>query len=84
MAVLDGLLSCLAFLEHSPDDVVDPDAAVRALEDAVHPLLLLSAEEQAALVALLHERAEAEPDPGWQAFIGGLPSALGLVEEPAD
>jgi hypothetical protein len=84
VAVLDGLLSCLAFLEHSPDDVVDPDAAVQALEDAVHPVLLLPAQEQAVLVALLRERAEAETDPGWRAFVAGLPSALGLVEGPTD
>lgn len=32
-AVLQALVDCIAFIELSPDDVIDPDAAVRALED---------------------------------------------------
>lgn len=46
------VLDCIAFFEHMPDDIVDPDSAVTMLESISEGLGTLSAEDQQAFIAL--------------------------------
>jgi hypothetical protein len=70
------------FLEQSPDDVVDPDSAVKALEDIASALQAATAEEKEAFRRECSEEAlrmEKEPSYAKTAdFIRGLPGALGI------
>lgn len=81
-ALLESLLGCLAFLEHSDSDTVDPDSAMRALENAAYPLLNLSDADRMSLVRMFEQMAAEETDAGWREFIRLQPRGLGLV--PAD
>jgi hypothetical protein len=48
--VLAGLLHCMAFLELSGDDAVDPDWAVEAMEHVAHYLQRLGQAERERIV----------------------------------
>jgi hypothetical protein len=72
------------FLEMSEDDIVDPDAAVKALEDMASTLQAATKEEKAAFVSACTEEADRLVKDAGQGyaktaeFVRGLPSALGL------
>jgi hypothetical protein len=81
-ALLEGLFACLVFLDESPDDIVDPDSAVRTMENAAAPLLTLSADDRATLVGLIRDHAATIPDATWRDFVSRQPFALGLIDDP--
>ena len=70
------------FLEQSGDDVVDPDSAVKALEDIASALQAATEEEKKAFRRECSEEASRlEKDPSYAKtaeFIRGLPEALGI------
>jgi hypothetical protein len=70
------------FLEMSDDDVVDPDPAVRALEDIATTLRQATEEEKRTFAAVCaEEAADLQKEPGYERtadFVRGLPDALGL------
>ena len=70
------------FLELSDDEVVDPDSAIKALEDIATALVEATDEEKQAFAeACSEEAADLEGKPGYvgtAAFIRKLPVALGL------
>jgi hypothetical protein len=80
-ALLEALFACMVFLDESPDDIIDPDSTVRAMENAGSPLLRLSAEDRATLVGLIREYAGSITEPTWRRYVLHQPFALGLVEE---
>jgi len=69
----------------SEDDVVDPDSAVKALEDIASALQNATNEEKEAFVAACAEEADSlqiagapYSNPKTLEFIRGLPESLGL------
>jgi hypothetical protein len=76
------------FLETSDADTVDPDSAVRALEDIASSLQEATEEEKTAFIETCREEAgrlTAEDSASKAAkFITSLPAALGIVEEPEE
>jgi hypothetical protein len=72
------------FLELSDDDVVDPDSAVKALEDIAATLQSATTEEEKAFAEACVEEANRllkEAAPGYSKtvdFVRSLPEALGL------
>lgn len=80
-ALLEALLGCLVFLEDSGDDIVDPDGAVRAMENAAHRLLSLPEADRAELVAMIRRLGAAESDGPWRRYILRTPYMIGLVED---
>lgn len=52
------VLDCIAFLEHMPDEVIDPDAAVKMLESIAAGLGELSEADQQAFIAVAARLAE--------------------------
>ena len=81
IALIESLLGCLSFLEHSGDDVIDPDATVRAMENMAHPLLGLPEPDRAALVAMIRQVAASATDDSWRRFVLGAPYGMGLTED---
>jgi hypothetical protein len=70
------------FLELSPDDIVDPDSAVKALEDIATALLAATEEEkQAFRQTCAEEAARLENDPGYTKaveVIRNMPHSVGI------
>jgi hypothetical protein len=65
--VLAGLVHCMAFLELSGDDAVDPDWAVEAMEHVAHYLQRLGEAEaqrvgEQLAIAAEHARSQGLPD----------------------
>ncbi|WP_309110591.1 hypothetical protein [Saccharothrix sp.] len=75
LALVRSALAGLAFLDHSSDDEVDPDSAVRATEHMAHPPLALPEADRAALVAMIRQVGEEDE------WARGVPFTLGLVSE---
>jgi hypothetical protein len=78
-ALVAALVDCLAFIELSPDSVIDPDAAVQVHEQVAVRLQALPPEDRQRLVAhvaaLLPRRRAAAPG-----VSAGPPEALGVTE----
>lgn len=74
--VVKALAEVVLFLEMSADDIVDPDAAVGALEQMAHTLQLAPVEVQRELA--MHLTSLAPEYIGQEDFISGLPDSLGL------
>jgi uncharacterized protein YgfB (UPF0149 family) len=70
------------FLELSDDDVIDPDSALKALEDMAAALQQATEEEKQAFVAACAEEAADLANTANYArtaeFVRGLPAAFGL------
>ena len=71
-----ALVDLALFMEMSGDDVVDPDAAVSALEQLAYNLQLTSIEVRRELAA--HFASLAPEYPRHEEFVRGLPETLGL------
>ena len=72
------LLDLLAFLELSGADVVEPDAAVRQMEETAHRLRALASADRTRLVDLIVRCAAAEVVPERAAFFASVPQTLRL------
>ncbi|WP_165251332.1 hypothetical protein [Paludisphaera soli] len=69
-ALARAVITAVYFLDHSDDDVVDPDEAVRALEAIGHELQGATEAEHLALREALDELIrEQQADPGGSAEI---------------
>ena len=83
-SLCQAIIWSACFLELSEDDVVDPDSAVKALEDMATTLRRATKEEKEAFVTACAAEAdhlEKEAGPPYlktAVFIRGLPEALGL------
>lgn len=74
------VLTYAGFLEFSSDDELDPDTAVKQLEDLAATLLELDARERAVFVALLRELAEEEETAAGKQWVLDFPGMVGLAE----
>ena len=81
LPLAEAVLYLMAFLELADDDTVDPDSAVRALENANADLLRLSQEQREALAAHAVRLAERESEPQMVEFLRGFADAGGLLED---
>ncbi|MBB4606211.1 MULTISPECIES: hypothetical protein [Xanthomonas] len=79
-----SLIAAYVFLEFSGDDLIDPDAAVKAMEAMTAELQSSSAEEKEALIQTCAQEAaalrSASHDEQIAQFIADLPQATGLIE----
>jgi hypothetical protein len=78
--LIDAVLDLLIFLELSPEAVVDPDAAVAAMESATASLQQLAPEQRLAFVARANERASREHRDEVRRFLSSVGEAAGLIE----
>lgn len=76
IAIIDALL----VFETSAADEVDPDVAVRAMENMGSSLQKLDDEDQRELRCLFYAIAERSAETGYGEFVRSVPDMLGLQE----
>jgi hypothetical protein len=73
------VLRLAAFLELSDAPDLNPDVAVRQLEEVAALLKGLNAQERDAFIAFTRKEAKATADPNYRDFLLGFPANAGLV-----
>jgi hypothetical protein len=73
-AIIDATL----LLESAGPEEVDPDTAVRGLENMAHSLHALDQADQVALVAALRRIADGSSDPAYREFVHSMPAMFDL------
>jgi hypothetical protein len=73
------ILRLAAFLELSSAPDVNPDVAVRQLEEIAALLQGLDQQERGALIAFTRTEAEGTVDPRYREFLLGFPESVGLA-----
>jgi hypothetical protein len=79
--LLDALLDCLAFIDLSDDQVVQPDAAQHVLEDVAGRFDTLDEDARAELVGMILSRAADESRADRKTFLEAIPSHFGLLDD---
>lgn len=75
--VMKALIDVAMFLEFSDDRIIDPDAAVSALEDLAANLQMATPETRAALTQGIRSLAGCYP--ARVGFVSDLPETLGIA-----
>jgi hypothetical protein len=73
-------LSPMMFLEHSGPDEVDPDSAVKCLENMSYELLQLAGSDRKEFLELIETVANQMPDERQRGIIRDIPRMTGMVE----
>jgi hypothetical protein len=76
----NAVITALMLLEHSDDSEIDPDIAVRGLENIAHELLKLQGEDRVEFLALLERIAAQERNQVTAEFVRAVPFKIGMVE----
>ncbi|MCF4121337.1 hypothetical protein L1785_10115 [Antribacter sp. KLBMP9083] len=82
--LVETILAASVFLEQGSDDDVDPDWAVKTLENMAHSLGRVPAEDVPEVLAAFEEiaaEADAAGHVDWARFVRSQPFALGLVDD---
>jgi hypothetical protein len=78
--LVKAIVAALMLLEDSGDDEINPDTAVRGMENIAHELLVLTDDERAEFINLVEEVASAETDERYAAFTRRVPQMIGMVD----
>ena len=78
--LLKAIVAAMVFLEASGPDEVDPDSAVRCLENMSYELLRLAGADRIEFIALIERVAQHETDERYARFIREIPRMIGMVE----
>jgi hypothetical protein len=81
LPLVRALVDALLLLETSGPDELDPDTAVRGMENVASSLLTLDVADQRALRDLFLRLADTAPDETYSKFVRGLPTMLGLPSD---
>ena len=79
LPLIEALISAFLLLEHSEPDEVNPDTAVRGMENMAWSLLNLSESDQLILRAKLEKIAAEAEDSSYRDFVQALPDMIGLA-----
>lgn len=75
-----ALIGAMSLLAASSDNEIDPDVAVRGMENITARVLQYDENDQRALRAELSQVAARSDDKAYKEFVRGLPDMLGLAE----
>ncbi|MEV4444416.1 MULTISPECIES: hypothetical protein [Streptomyces] len=82
MPALTGLVvDVVWWLESRGDEEVDPDSAVKMMENVGWALVQLLPDQRQRLLQVLADLAESEQDPARRQFLESFPFAIGMVED---
>lgn len=81
--LISALIEAFLLLESAGPDEVNPDTAVRGMENMAASLLALSEEEQLALREELKQIAQGSEDQFYKNFVASLPDMIGLISVPS-
>ena len=79
LPLINALIEAFLLLEHAGPEEVNPDTAVRCMENMTSSLLTLEDSDQIALRGKLKQIAEAESDKAYRDFVNALPDMIGLA-----
>lgn len=82
LPLVQGIIVAFLFLESSGPDEVNPDSAVRCMENIASSLLGLGQSDQLALRVHLTSIADEAEDPRYRDFVQALPDMIGLAAAP--
>ncbi len=74
-----GLIDAFLLLELSGSDEIDPDTAVRGMENIASSLLAMSNADQLELRGALMRIGAQSEDSTYRSFVEGLPDMIGLA-----
>ena len=77
--LIRALIDAFLLLESSGPDEVDPDTAVRGMENMSSSLLAMQEADQIALRMELEKIAEGAEDQAYKSFVFGLSDMIGLA-----
>ncbi len=77
--LIRGIINAFLFLESAGPDEVDPDSAVRCMEDIASSLLVLEKPDQLELRSHLEKMADGEENVAYRNFVRALPDKIGLA-----
>jgi hypothetical protein len=80
--LIRGIIDAFLFLESSGPDEVNPDSAVRCMENISSSLLHLQQSDQLALRSHLVTIADEATDPAYKDFVRALPDVICLAAPP--
>jgi hypothetical protein len=80
--LIHGVIDAFLFLESAGPDEVNPDSAVRCMENISSSLLALRQSDQVALRSDLATIADEAKDPAYREFVRALPDMIGLAAVP--
>ena len=75
--LLRAIIAAFLALENGSDDDIDPDWAVKAMENISWEILKLGDADQEALRADFLALAEEDPEP-WRSFVRAFPDSINL------
>jgi hypothetical protein len=79
LPLVHGLIDALLFLESSGPNEVNPDSAVRCMENISASLLALGQADQLVLRSHLEKIADDARDQAYRDFVRALPDMIGLA-----
>lgn len=79
LPLVHALIDAFLLLESAGPDEVDPDTAVRGMENIASSLLALQESDQVALRVELEQIAAHALDQAYRDFVHGLPDMIGLA-----
>jgi hypothetical protein len=80
--IAEALIAAFMVLETSGNSDIDPDVAVRGMENIAYSLLRMDPAGQAALRARFVAIGQASDDAPYRSFAMTLPDMIGLRETP--
>jgi hypothetical protein len=78
--LLKAIIAAMMFLEHSGPDEIDPDSAVKCLENMSYELLQLAGSDRREFLELIERIANQMPEERQRGFIRDIPRMTGMVE----
>lgn len=79
LPLVRGIIDAFLFLESSGPTEVNPDSAVRCMENIASSLMTLNYSDQLALRSHLEEIAENASDQAYKDFVRRLPDMINLA-----
>ncbi|MGD0066930.1 MAG: hypothetical protein ABSB76_26225 [Streptosporangiaceae bacterium] len=80
--LVKAIISAMLLLEHGGSEQINPDTALRGLEDIAYQLLQLTENDRAELLTVLERVADATPDKPTARFIRSIPFSTGMSADP--
>jgi hypothetical protein len=80
--LIQDVIDAFLFLESSGPDEVNPDSAVRCMENISSSFLRLQHSDQLALRSHLATIADDATEPAYSDFVRALPDLIGLATPP--
>jgi hypothetical protein len=78
--LLKAIIAAMMFIERSGPDEVDPDSAVKCLEQMSYELLQLAGADRKEFLKLVERVADQMPEERYAGFIREIPRMTGMVE----